>query len=1164
MGFTTGFLGGVTLTSAVLYLTISMHTQNRMQQASLLRQQRQVLADFYEPRKPEPEPAPRVVPVGLAEMAKDRWNRSLEEGIQKIYNTDWRKVLDLLEERYLNLQDVIGNVEPLPTLVTYERYKETVLVYRMNTNHELFMGLIQDFTSRMSRELGTELWTWCVQWDVAEKSSHLSSAAAPSPKKPRLQAEEGAVASGEDQAPKKPVYDIFNRCELNPKLTKEEDMLRILIDIVQVNSTIVPNFVEFLYRWIDFYEGDGKALKAALKWEIPSLWEFDYHPLVLPADVKKKAAEVKATLASLDGTAGYGQSGSRSAQELLQGSPTKKMSDKPDVSAFEREVEESERLQYREVKFGIQPPKFQQPLSPLINIPREPVMRMKYYAACWKSRQRAVVLLIEAGLTMEQIGNYRRMQDEDVKGTSKAGNAKEMEALRHYYKDAAAAQEWFAMKEKQQQAHEKQKEIAISIKLDIEAQIAAADGLADGSSGVPLIPPTPSYPRSPDMAAQMLKRLQATRAKAEERVNFVPAPLVGKLRSKLFEGAKDRRLMQRPGRPNAMPPNVPAPPMPDSEDSEESDSNSEGSSDDQVDVNGQGAPLPSVNPSSHALNRPASGQPAQGHSLAPRPNNPSNSGPSALGVASIQPHVDPQRIAEYLRTLSPEQLVHLIPLMSQGVRQAVATYTIQMMGQQPPATSRVPTGTSPSVVPPPAGNSPSMESNGTRQEARPFSNANMNVSPGQSQSALMPPLPSPAQTQNVALPLRQYLPPLSHVQRGVQQVPDGVTRPPRPPGPPQISRIPSATSSPIPQLPRSPIAPSHGHNFWPSRSSPQTELHAGYATASQVQQQSSGSSLQTPRAPLQQPAPHQSQDEQNLHDLPRQSMPAAFQHLLLQRNHQSAPQQQLAPSALPTLPSITVSAPQPPAIPLPSPPRSMNRQAPAPLTLAPPSPLSTLAPSLLATSPFTASHSLMPIQVYFPRVVVPGNGIGPLGQKLGDFDNIETDAFLLGYSVPGSGRIVLSKAFFMPVGCWENELRRVRKGKYQVLEAYPAPANNISLRTTGTPHTAAYAKLAEAYSFMQREKEDREEQLTKRWRASPGPMTLRERGAVWEGWAVTLNRGMDLSKEERRGALVHSWWVDEGTDRKKDDEADRRRRELDELEAEEGWDDEEDEMDGGE
>jgi altered-inheritance-of-mitochondria protein 5 len=97
----------VTLTSAVLYLRISMHTQNRMQQAALLRQQRLVLSDFYEPKKPEPEPAPRVVPVGLMEMAKDRWNRSLEESIRTVYNTDWRKVREDAEDRTSALAEKI-------------------------------------------------------------------------------------------------------------------------------------------------------------------------------------------------------------------------------------------------------------------------------------------------------------------------------------------------------------------------------------------------------------------------------------------------------------------------------------------------------------------------------------------------------------------------------------------------------------------------------------------------------------------------------------------------------------------------------------------------------------------------------------------------------------------------------------------------------------------------------------------------------------------------------------------------------------------------------------------------------------------------------------------------------------------------------------------------
>lgn len=70
-----------------------------MTQAALLRQQRAVLSGFYEPKQPEPEPTSRVVPVGLAEMAKDKWNRSLEGVVREVYNTDWRRVRENAEDR---------------------------------------------------------------------------------------------------------------------------------------------------------------------------------------------------------------------------------------------------------------------------------------------------------------------------------------------------------------------------------------------------------------------------------------------------------------------------------------------------------------------------------------------------------------------------------------------------------------------------------------------------------------------------------------------------------------------------------------------------------------------------------------------------------------------------------------------------------------------------------------------------------------------------------------------------------------------------------------------------------------------------------------------------------------------------------------------------------
>ncbi|PVI07775.1 hypothetical protein DM02DRAFT_231947 [Periconia macrospinosa] len=99
MGFTTGFLGGFTLTSAVLYLTISLHTKNRLTQAALLRQQRGLLTNVVQPQPAEPEPVAREVPVGLTEMAKDRWNREVEGALRKVYETDWRRVRENAEDR---------------------------------------------------------------------------------------------------------------------------------------------------------------------------------------------------------------------------------------------------------------------------------------------------------------------------------------------------------------------------------------------------------------------------------------------------------------------------------------------------------------------------------------------------------------------------------------------------------------------------------------------------------------------------------------------------------------------------------------------------------------------------------------------------------------------------------------------------------------------------------------------------------------------------------------------------------------------------------------------------------------------------------------------------------------------------------------------------------
>jgi altered-inheritance-of-mitochondria protein 5 len=103
MGFTTGFLGGFTLTCATLYFSAAIHTRNRAQQSILLRQQAQVLKGLIEPIPLAPEPIARELPMGLTEMAKDKWNKELEVVVRRVYETDWRRVRE-------GLEDKVGNV----------------------------------------------------------------------------------------------------------------------------------------------------------------------------------------------------------------------------------------------------------------------------------------------------------------------------------------------------------------------------------------------------------------------------------------------------------------------------------------------------------------------------------------------------------------------------------------------------------------------------------------------------------------------------------------------------------------------------------------------------------------------------------------------------------------------------------------------------------------------------------------------------------------------------------------------------------------------------------------------------------------------------------------------------------------------------------------------
>lgn len=118
MGFTTGFvrpqpawqiaqdtdnrfqLGGVTLTTTLIYLSLAVHERTRLKQANLLRQQSLILNNLVSPAAPASLSTARTTgQTGLAERLKERWNSELEQNVRKVYSVDWHAVREDAEER---------------------------------------------------------------------------------------------------------------------------------------------------------------------------------------------------------------------------------------------------------------------------------------------------------------------------------------------------------------------------------------------------------------------------------------------------------------------------------------------------------------------------------------------------------------------------------------------------------------------------------------------------------------------------------------------------------------------------------------------------------------------------------------------------------------------------------------------------------------------------------------------------------------------------------------------------------------------------------------------------------------------------------------------------------------------------------------------------------
>ncbi|KAI9712566.1 MAG: hypothetical protein M1812_006875 [Candelaria pacifica] len=99
MGFTSGFVGGFTLTSSILYLSLAIHQRNRIHQSTLLKQQSLLLTSIVEPLPPIPPPTAREQRTSFVETAKDRWNDEVEGAVRRLQRTDWSALRIRLEDK---------------------------------------------------------------------------------------------------------------------------------------------------------------------------------------------------------------------------------------------------------------------------------------------------------------------------------------------------------------------------------------------------------------------------------------------------------------------------------------------------------------------------------------------------------------------------------------------------------------------------------------------------------------------------------------------------------------------------------------------------------------------------------------------------------------------------------------------------------------------------------------------------------------------------------------------------------------------------------------------------------------------------------------------------------------------------------------------------------
>ncbi|CAI6338559.1 unnamed protein product [Periconia digitata] len=1094
-------------------------------------------------------------------------------------------VLDLLNDSYYaDKQDVTGNVAPFPTLVPYDQYGHTPLVYRMNYNHAVFLGLIQDYTNRLSAQLGKELWTWCVQWKVVVP---LNDPETPSTKKPRLDSMLQA-ANNHEQSASKPAYTNMGRRILRSDLFQNNELHRVLVDIVTVRSSLVPNYVEFLYQWIDYHMGDGTALHAAVKHEIPSLWLFEQHPRNLTnGSVEIDEGDLQAPTATI-----------KESKDRM----------KPDIGALERQTQESERMQYHEVKFGLQRPvdPVDDIITPLLNIPREDAQQRKYFAACFKNRQRALWLLQEAGIPASKIGSYQREQKERVSETPEgvAGVG-----FKHYYHDLPYANERRIFNENILKLREKQREIAISNQLAREASQPMPNKASSMRSDALLpAPPEPYRPSSQELQYQIAELLRKKHAKYYEKV---PKCVYGRLKSNLFANSRPDMRVVSPPPPSHTDDGESM--IIDSEEEEEEeeengytdeehDSNDDHEgvvTDDYVNSGDNGGSLLEVAYHDDFIqfsHNPDVFQDADNpdEELLDESDLDGHEQENISGSANAEPDGDPLDMSGPINPILAA-LAGFPPAQSiSSMSSSVSTHALseqQSTNTNPPTTAY----------------QPYVGSHSTSV----FGNPNMTVSQdpsslySQSLFGLDASHGLQAQPQEHTLPWRPFQSiPSSNPQSmpgmssfGVQNATDQLNPSPfqqslaqstmqhgfhnnmssseefytpfHPSLDPFAAPIEPQSDNPAQYLNERPFRQSLAPTTFESGA--QHDLSPFNVTTAQSlpfqnsAYQSTGSTpFGPPIHPFSSTGSTQNQDEiENnpfLNTAPNspylnavnamESQNAIGSNPFLNTTSNVQHLNTLGPQGGLNGSSGSASTPSSGLFPSAArapPPAPLNLQAGhtnglsnlhgGNATASSPhvmTPLVNMAGNLTLLSPQAppqkfaipepASQNELQIAIYFPKIIFSEDDI---------LSTPATDCIILGRTIPGSHRLELEKAIFLPAHMFDRIRELSRKGKWRIAESYPCPTehpascihgHSLYSKYANTPddiqgsHRILYGKVLQAYNLMT-QCSDREEELTKRWRVTKGPLLSRDRGSIWEGWGVYVDRPIEMFGAERKGAM---------------------------------------------